>query len=58
MLIPSALAVLRLITNSNLVGVSICSSSGFSPAMIFTTKPLKFTPPSAAVGMELRPSQS
>src|SRR4029453_10972774 len=36
---PRALAVLRVVTSSNLVGVSIGRSSGFSPAIIFSTYP-------------------
>jgi hypothetical protein len=35
---PSALAVLRLITNSNLVGCSTGRSVGFAPLMILSTK--------------------
>ena len=34
---PSALAVLRLITNSNLVGCSIGKSAGFAPRKILST---------------------
>src|SRR5436853_2755736 len=36
--IPSALAVLRLITSSNLVGCSTGSSPGFAPLKILSTK--------------------
>ncbi len=35
---PSALAVLRLITSSNLVGCSTGSSAGFAPLKILSTK--------------------
>src|SRR5205814_2049243 len=35
---PSALAVLRLITNSNFVGCSTGISDGFAPFRIFATK--------------------
>ena len=38
MLMPSALAVLKFITNSNLVGCSTGRSAGFAPLKILSTK--------------------